>query len=366
MVRVSRVEFHGYADCIRLVNANARVTLGHHCGGRVLEYSWQGINLLALDPNQAGWTFEPGGPEIDPWGGRFDIGPEKVIAPHPALWLGPWSAEVDDAGIAELTSPADPTTGARLVREFELDPVSSRLRCTQTMTNASTHDRAWYHWSRTLATGGGIVIVPLTQPSRFPTGYVMYGPDWSANYRPDDPNIRVRDGFLEIMGTPKYPKLCMDSYAGWLAYLARSDRLFVKRFATFPGRMYSDIVAPTLSVWYFEDRLCELEPMGPEERLAPGESAAYTEEWWVLPYKFPERSDALDLTEIADLVRRETSSQPSTRSASCGSSCSPSIAAARRYSSRYTFGRRNRRQPRRWRFGERTSRPAASRTRAQR
>ncbi len=71
MVRVSRVEFHGYADCIRLENANARVTLGHHCGGRVLEYSWQGVNLLALDPNQAGWTFEPGGPEIDPWGGRF-------------------------------------------------------------------------------------------------------------------------------------------------------------------------------------------------------------------------------------------------------------------------------------------------------
>jgi hypothetical protein len=303
---VSRVEFHGYTDCIRLENANVRVTLGHHCGGRVLDYSWQGVNMLALDPSQAGWTFEPGGPEIDPWGGRFDIGPEKVMSAHPRLWLGPWAAEVDGAGIARLTSVADPATGARIVREFELDPVSSRLRCTQTVTNASSQGRIWNHWSRTLATGGGIVIVPLTMPSRFPKGYVMVDPDWSVNDRPNDPNVRVRDGFLEIVSTPEYPKLCMDSHAGWLAYLARTDRLFVKRFATFPDRKYTDISGATLSVWYFEERLCELEPIGPEERLAPGESASYTEAWWLFPYRFPKRRDALDLAEIADLVRRET------------------------------------------------------------
>jgi hypothetical protein len=308
MVSASRVEFHGYSDCIRLANENVRVTLGHHCGGRVLEYSQHGQNVLWLDPDQAGWKLEPGMPKIDPCGGRFDIGPEKVVPRHPELWLGAWSADVDSAGVARLTSQVDPATGARLVREFELDPVSSRLRCTQTFTNESGGDRAWYHWGRTLAVGGGIAIIPLTPPNRFPSGYVMYGPGWFVDLRPEDPNVRIRDGFLEILGAPKYPKLCIDSHAGWLAYLSKADKLFVKRFRTYPGRMYSDIVAATISVWYFQDRLCELEPIGPEERLGPGESASFTEDWWVLPYKFPERRDKLDLTEIADLVQRETSS----------------------------------------------------------
>ena len=308
MVKTSRVKFHGYSDCIRLENEDTRITLGHQCGGRVLEYSWRGENVLRLDPNQAGWLPEPGKPEIDPWGGRFDIGPEKVIAPHPTLWFGAWSAEVDAAGVARLTSRVDPATGARLVRSFELDDASSHLRSTQTIMNASSQDRAWYHWSRTLAAGGGIAIVPMTPPSRFPSGYVMYGPEWNANFRPADPHIRIRDGFLEVFDTPEYPKLCMDSQAGWLAYLTQADRLFVKRFPVYPGRMYSDIVAATVSVWYFEDKLCELEPIGPEEHLAPGESASFTEDWWILPYKFPERRDALDLAAIADLVERETSS----------------------------------------------------------
>jgi hypothetical protein len=304
VVNVSRVEFHGYSDCIRLENASVRVTLGHQCGGRVLEYSCGGVNVLALDPSQAGWTPRSGAPAIDPWGGRFDIGPEKMLPPHPVLWLGAWSAEVDEAGIVRMTSQVDPVTGAQIVREFELDADSSRLRCTQTITNTSSSDRVWFHWSRTLVTGGGIVVVPLTRPSRFPNGYVMYGLDTSLDYQPDDPNIRVRDGLLEIVDTPRHPKLCMDSHAGWLAYLAESDMLFVKRFATFPDRMYGDIVAPTVSVWYYEHLLCELEPIGPEERLAPGKSASYAEEWWLVPHKFPARRDALDPAEIAETVRR--------------------------------------------------------------
>ncbi len=309
MVKTSRVDFHGYSDCIRLENDETRVTLGHQCGGLVLDYSWRGENLMALDPNQAGWMYSPGGPEIDPCGGRCDIGPEKAIAPHPTLWLGAWSPEVDASGVARLTSQVDPATGARLVREFELDPVGSRLRCTQTMVNESGRDQAWHHWSRTLSPGGGIVVVPLTEPRRFPSGYVMYGSDYvSANFAPADPNVRIRDGFLEIFDTPESPKLCIDSYAGWFAYLTTTDRLFVKRFPVYPGRMYNDIVAETVSIWYFEDRLCELEPIGPEERLAPGESASFTEGWWILPYKFPERRDALDLAAVADLVERQTSS----------------------------------------------------------
>ncbi|MEZ6034613.1 MAG: hypothetical protein R3C17_16075 [Planctomycetaceae bacterium] len=59
--------------------------------------------------------------------------------------------------------------------------------------------------------------------------------------------IQVRDGFLEIFGTPKKPKLGMDSYAGVIAYLSPNDLLFVKRFQTYPDRVHNEAAGLTIS-----------------------------------------------------------------------------------------------------------------------
>jgi hypothetical protein len=306
VIKTERVEFFGYSDCVKLENEQVRVIFGHHCGGRILEYSLNGENILQLDPEQRGWTYQPGRPVIDPLGGRFDIGPEKVIPAHPTLWVGAWTIDIDSSGIVRMTSAKDKATGIQLIREFKLDEGSSHLSCKQTLLNISEQPHNWCHWSRTLTPGGGICIIPLTSPSRFPNQYVMYGPDPSINYLPHDPNVRIRNGFLEIIDTPKYPKLGMDSYAGWMAYLLKSHLLFVKRFSIYPERVYNEITGLTVSIWYYQDQLCEVEPIGPMERLAPGESASFIEDWWILPYKFPEQRDMLDLEEVAELVGRET------------------------------------------------------------
>jgi hypothetical protein len=66
--------------------------------------------------------------------------------------------------------------------------------------------------------------------------------------------------------------------------------------------VYNEMVGLTVSLYYYEDVVCELEPLGPMEVLAPGESSTFTEEWWLMPYPFPGRRDALDvqhLTEVA-------------------------------------------------------------------
>ena len=100
----SRVTFHGYDDCLRLENTTIRVTLCPRAGGRVLEYSWKGVNALYLPTGDEGWEYQT---EKD-WGtmnaGRFDIGPEQTIAPHPVLWAGRWEGEVIGPRSARLTS----------------------------------------------------------------------------------------------------------------------------------------------------------------------------------------------------------------------------------------------------------------------
>lgn len=299
------ISHSGYSDCIELRNENTRVVLCPAAGGRVLEYSLNGKNSLYLDPKQDGWVYDPEKPEIDPWGGRCDIGPEKIIPKHPDLWLGKWEGKITGARSAKMTSVEDKATGVQLIREFLLDDKSSRLVCTQIIKNISEETTRWCHWSRTMALGGGICLIPLTEPSRFPAKYVMYGPGSVINFEPEDTNIRVRDGFLEIMGAPKQPKLGMDSYAGWFCYLMKNDLMLLKRFPTYPNRTYNEIAGLTISIWYNGYAMCELEPIGPVNILRPGQSSAFTEEWWLTPYEFPTDRTAVDLEKVASIVAEQ-------------------------------------------------------------
>lgn len=298
-------QYFGYPKCIQLKNDRARVILCAEGGGRILEYSWEGKNALYVDLGQKGWSYERDKPAVNPCGGRFDIGPEMTTVWHPELWLGKWKGEILGPRSARLTSVKDPATGTQLIREFTLDPSSSKLCCKQIIQNASERTISWCHWSRTLAVGGGICIIPLTPNSRFPRSYIRYGPGPVMDYQPDDPNVRVRKGFLEVIGVPKEPKLGFDSQAGWLCYLMKNDLMFVKRFPTYPDRVYNEMASLTLAIWYFKDLMCELEPIGPMERLAPGQSAAFTETWWLIPYKYPGDANEVKTEEISRIVERQ-------------------------------------------------------------
>src|SRR5688572_26563448 len=84
-----RMTFQGYPDCIELRNATTRVILSPS-GGRVLEYSLGGENALYLEEAETGKPYQ-GGQRASMSAGRFDIGPEKIIPPHPRLWSGTWT-----------------------------------------------------------------------------------------------------------------------------------------------------------------------------------------------------------------------------------------------------------------------------------
>lgn len=304
---VSVVSFHGYNDCLRISNGDAVVTLCPAAGGRVLEYSVGGTNVLYLDPEDAGWTlqqFEKG--QTDRRGqlsaGRFDIGPEMVVQRGNVLWNGRWTAEIVADRRVKMTSQYDPKSGARLTRIFKLDETGAHLTCTQTIANESDRQVSLCHWSRTFAVGGGIVLVPRSGPVRFPRGYVRYE-NGLIRSRPTEPNIHVDEDAVVVSATPEFPKLGFDSHAGWLAYLAPTDQLFVKRFPTFPERSYNELAGLTVSVWYPEKDLVELEPIGPAENLAPGEKADFTEDWYLLPYAFPAESRQIDREDIEQRVK---------------------------------------------------------------
>ena len=80
--------------------------------------------------------------------------------------------------------------------------------------------------------------------------------------------------------------------------------MFIKRYPTYPERAYNEMAALTISIYYYKDLFCELEPIGPMENIAPGESASFTEEWWLLPFKFPGQDRKVNLDEITQKVNQ--------------------------------------------------------------
>lgn len=300
------IAFHGYSKAIELTLGNARAVLCPQAGGRVLEFSVDGKDAMWLDEQEKNWQPGKPGPSS---AGRFDYGPELTVLAHPKIWSGEWSGEVTGASSAKLTSPRDETAGMQLVREFSLAEHNKlvRLSCKQTMISISKEVREVCHWGRSFSPGGGICLVPLgDRPSRFPAQYAMYEDSAIINVRNTDEKIRERDGFLEILAPPRKPKLGFDSQAGWLGYLMPNDTLFVKRFATSPDRVYNEAAGLTLSVWYPTGPRIELEPIGPRERLQPGESASFTEDWWLLQFPFPKENERVDLKRLSEQVAQQT------------------------------------------------------------
>ncbi len=300
-----RLKFLNYPDCIELSNKTGTVAvLGHHVGGRVLSYRQGDRESLYLNPAESKWTPQNGKKPSS--AGRFDIGPEYLIPKRAALWSGQWTAKITGPRSARLTSKPATDAGIRLIRDFVLAENSSHLACTQTMENTSSETRRWCHWGRMFAIHGGIVVVPLSpEYQRFPKGYIMMRGNDEMLILPDDPNIRRRGNFLEILAPPKEPKIGFDSFAGWFAYQMPNDLAFIKTYKTCPGRLYGEIAALTLSIWYPKRDwvpACELEPIGPMEILQPGAKASFTENWHLLPNSFPKDGSKLDLSALAKKV----------------------------------------------------------------
>ncbi len=299
---VETLDYRGFKNCYRLFNSMASVVIVPESGGRVLAYSLGGKNVLYENREQDGKSLATEKNKYwEPDGGRFDIGPEITIPPHPLLWIGAYQAKVLGSRFIRLTSDKDIATGCQIVRDFKLEKNSTRLTVSQKMINTSDKPVEWCFWTRTFAKGGGVCIVPLNPLSRFPQGWAMYDKGKLNLNPPLQGKVDVREGCLMLTSAPAVPKYGIDSYAGWMAYSV-DGLLFAKRFPVKPEGYYKDAAGFTVEIWITPE-VCELEPLSIAKRLKPGESFSFIEDWWLLEY--PVRDGAtLSPREVESFVRR--------------------------------------------------------------
>jgi len=255
---------------IHLIAADAKIlaVAVPQAAGRIVRYSLDAENILYIPPNR------PGG------GYGLDLGPERTIPPHPAIWTGrhTWALLGD---IVTVTSERDLAVGMRVGKNLMIDGATGALDILQRMTNVSDRDQAWCFWDRTLCKSGGFGIIPLNPKSRFPSKWVLgtrRDPLWwdYDGKNPSHPGVKVLDGVLITKAQGSEQKVGADSNAGWIAYV-RGRLLFVKYYPYFPEGNYID---NGLSVaHYFNDTIAELEPLSPEARLRPEGEYTFPEHW---------------------------------------------------------------------------------------
>ncbi len=292
VVFVTTAQNHNY---IEITSKDVKLAVDLKVGGRVMEYSKNGNNVIFVRPEEDN--------NSDPDGGRCDFGPEQLAPPHPETWLENWKLEEKRPDYIKIKSQVAEQAGVQLVREFKLDEVSSHLVFTQTIINVSDSLQRYCHWSRTFGEKNGICLAPLNPNSRFPKGYMVYTGNNKLDYSPaGGENERVRNSILEITGPPQNAKFITDGSEGWLAYITPDNQLFVKKFEVNPNKIYGEMTGATVSLWYNREGICEIEPIGPWEWIDPGKNISFTENWYLMDFKYPENKN-VDLEEIRKIVK---------------------------------------------------------------
>jgi hypothetical protein len=269
-----RTNYLGWDNCFFLSGSAVRAVIVPNAGGRIVQYSLNGENVLFERLGQPSARADLGGYQCD-------VGPElRRLPPHEQLWAGPYEAEPsEDFGVI-LKSQADAKLGVAVEKEVMIDPESGDLGITQRLRNVSSAEISYCLWDRTLCKGGGFAFFRLKKKSQFPAHWSLrQGTQGSYTYdgaKPQSPNVKVLNGVLIAKCEGEPTKIGADTDAGWIAYV-RGRWLFVKYFPYSAKGSYSD--GGNSVELYFDHQVAELEPLSPEVKLKSGESYDFPEKW---------------------------------------------------------------------------------------
>ena len=279
----------GWPNCLVLEAADpeVRAIVAPAVGGRIVHYSLKGGNIIFENPGSEGKTLANTKDVFWVGGYQCDLGPElRGIPDHKMLWAGQYEGAARKDYTATVISEPDAALGIQTGKEIVIDPEAGHLGIMQWMKNVSDKETSFCFWDRTLCKGGGFVFFPLNKKSRFPAKWSIRSKiDEQYVYdgkRPESPNVKVIDDVLVAKTTGSATKVGADSDAGWIAY-ARDRILFVKYFPYDPKGNYMD--GGNSVELYFDQSVAELEPLGPEVKLNPGQTGSFPEQWVLIPLK---------------------------------------------------------------------------------
>ena len=289
------IEYRGWKDCLLLENGDIELVVSVGLGPRVLSFKRKdGANFFKNFDDQMANISQ------DTWqsygGHRLWHAPE--------VWTRTYYPDVQpvkyDWNGSRLTLTCETETTSRLQKEIVIDfPDSGSLvKVTHRIYNRGPWAAKFAPWALSVMAPGGTVIVPQ-EP------FVPHGPGEGQSFAAGraivlwqftnmaDPRFVWGKRFIRMSQDDAYPtkqKFGAMDKPGWAAYDFGSE-LFIKRFAFFPGANYPDYGCN--AEFYTEPGMLEIESLGPEVPVEPGDFAEHIETWQIEQVEASKNDDVL-------------------------------------------------------------------------
>ncbi|MBN1588769.1 MAG: hypothetical protein JW888_04575 [Pirellulales bacterium] len=309
-VKIERVKYGGWTNCIRMSNGTVELIATTDVGPRVIRYGFIGKdNEFYEDPTQMGKT------NSDEWlafgGHRLWLAPEaKPRSYHPDS--KPVKAYQKGEAV-QLIQPIESDNGMVKEMLITLAPTGSHVQIDHKLTNRNLWHVDVAPWTLTVMAPGGKAIFPQEPYSPHPDipdyeGQVIdkkfYLPQrvlvlWSYTNMAD-PRWTFLRKYLVLQQDPKATnpqKIGLSNRQGWGAYL-NNGHLYVKKNLYQEGATYPDHGCTFET--FTNASMLELEGLGPMAKLAPnGGSVDYREDWYLFDGVKADSTDAsIDATVL--------------------------------------------------------------------
>jgi hypothetical protein len=276
---MSAISYPGWKNCLRISNGEIELIVTIDVGPRVIRCGFVGgENEFAEYPEQINLANDSA---YHSYGGhRLWAAPEvRGWTNHPDDHPVDWHEEGEEF---ILVAPREEGTGLQKSISICLDKIKNHARIKHTIINHNNHDVSLAPWAISVMAPGGRLIVPqepfISHIERvLPVrplvlwGYTdMQDPRWVWGNK----YIQLRQDTRAK--TPQ--KFGMQINQGWAAY-ANGDRVFIKRFPFKSEATYPDFSCN--AEFFTNQRMLEVESLGPILTLRPGESTSHLESWFL-------------------------------------------------------------------------------------
>ncbi|MBI2438292.1 MAG: hypothetical protein HYV36_05720 [Lentisphaerae bacterium] len=276
MLTIETVPYRGWRGNIRLANGQVELIVTREVGPRIIRFGFIGKeNILGEFREQLGGRGEK----------------QWMIRGGHRLWLAPEEKpktyELDNSpvvvrkivgGIRVVQPPGRHSHVAKAL-DITLAERRNEVTISHRLTNKGRKPITLAPWALTVMARRGTAIIPL--PEKIPhTARLTSNQNWTLWGYTDfsDPRWTLGSRYLLFRQDPRRGpnKLGIAHRQGWVAYWLKGT-LFVKRFAFKEGATYPDQGVNFET--FANERILELESLGPLATLRPGQTATHTETW---------------------------------------------------------------------------------------
>ena len=278
-MNISVIPYYGWNNCLHVNNSEIELNVTLDVGPRIIRLGFQGgQNEFTEYPEQVGLS---GDRSYHSFGGhRLWAAPEVLgWTNHPDNNPVEWE---ENNNVVLLTAPVEEGTKLQKQISLHMDAKRNHIQVVHSITNRSTTQLKLAPWAISVLAPGGTLIIPqepyiLHSQSVLPVrplvlwGYTeMQDPRWSwGNHF-----VQLRQD-TQAKTVQKFGA-CISQ--GWAAYI-NADHVFLKRFPYKNHACYPDFGCN--GEFFTNQRMLEVESLGPLVTLKPEESILHQEDWFL-------------------------------------------------------------------------------------